>query len=206
MIICREFALQNTTYIDGTERGDILMAIKVAAIIGSNRKESYNLKLVDFMKKRYADQLDINIISINEVEMFSVDIENNPPKGAMDFKLQVRNAEAVLFAVPEYNFSIPGVLKNATDWLSRSGNDLVGKPTFIVGSSMGVLGSVRAQIHLREIITNPALQPKLLPGNEVYIGAIHTKMNEQNEITDEGTATFLDQVVTNFVAFYNNAK
>jgi len=206
VIICREFALQNTTYIDGTERGDILMAIKVAAIIGSNRKESYNLKLVDFMKKRYADQLDINIISINEVEMFSVDIENNPPKGAMDFKLQVRNAEAVLFAVPEYNFSIPGVLKNATDWLSRSGNDLVGKPTFIVGSSMGVLGSVRAQIHLREIITNPALQPKLLPGNEVYIGAIHTKMNEQNEITDEGTVTFLDQVVTNFVDFYNNAK
>ncbi|WP_342600920.1 NADPH-dependent FMN reductase [Psychrobacillus sp. FSL H8-0483] len=182
------------------------MAIKVAAIIGSNRKESYNLKLVDFMKKRYVDQLDINIISINEVEMFSVDIENNPPKGAMDFKLQVRNAEAVLFAVPEYNFSIPGVLKNATDWLSRSGNDLVGKPTFIVGSSMGVLGSVRAQIHLREIITNPALQPKLLPGNEVYIGAIHTKMNEQNEITDEGTVTFLDQVVTNFVDFYNNAK
>ncbi|MEK3977680.1 NADPH-dependent FMN reductase [Psychrobacillus sp. FSL K6-2836] len=182
------------------------MAIKVAAIIGSNRKGSYNLKLVEYMKKRYTEQLDIQIVSINDVEMFSADIEDNPPKGAMDFKMKVRNASAVLFAVPEYNFSIPGALKNAIDWMSRSGHDLKDKPTFIVGSSMGVLGSVRAQMHLREIISNPTLQPKLLPGNEVYIGAIHTKINEQNEITDQATSDFLDQVVNNFVEFFNKVK
>lgn len=182
------------------------MAIKVAAIIGSNRKESYNLKLVKYMKDRYSEQLDIEIVSINDVEMFSADIEENPPKGAMDFKIKVRNADAVLFAVPEYNFSIPGALKNAIDWMSRSGHDMKDKPTFIVGSSMGVLGSVRAQMHLREIISNPTLQPKLLPNNEVYIGAIHTKMNEQNELTEEGTIGFLDSVVNNFVEFYNKVK
>jgi len=182
------------------------MAIKLTAIIGSNRKESYNLKLVEYMKDRYAGKLEIEIASISDVEMFSADIEENPPKGAMDFKLKVRNAEAVLFAVPEYNFSIPGALKNAIDWMSRSGLDLLGKPTFIIGSSMGVLGSVRAQMHLREVISNPKLQPKLLPGNEVYIGAIHTKMNEQNELTDEATVAFLDSVVENFVAFYYEVK
>ncbi|QUG41479.1 NAD(P)H-dependent oxidoreductase [Psychrobacillus sp. INOP01] len=182
------------------------MAIKVAAIIGSNRKGSYNLKLVEYMKKRYTQQLDIQIVSINDIEMFNADIEDNPPKGAMDFKIIVRNAEAVLFAVPEYNFSIPGALKNAIDWMSRSGHDLKDKPTFIVGSSMGVLGSIRAQMHLREIISNPTLQPRLLPGNEVYIGAIHTKINEQNEITDQATSDFLDQVVNNFEEFYNNIK
>ncbi|MCZ8532376.1 NADPH-dependent FMN reductase [Psychrobacillus psychrodurans] len=182
------------------------MTIKVAAIIGSNRKGSYNLKLVEYIKKRYSEQLNIQIVSINDVEMFSADIEENPPKGAMEFKMKVRNAEAVLFAVPEYNFSIPGALKNAIDWMSRGGHDLKDKPTFIVGSSMGVLGSVRAQMHLREIISNPTLQPKLLPGNEVYIGAIHTKINEQNEITDQATSDFLDQVVNNFVEFYNKVK
>ena len=182
------------------------MAINVTAIIGSNRKESYNLKLVQYMQKRYKEDLNIEIASINDVEMFNADIEENPPKGAMDFKMKVRNAEAVLFAVPEYNFSIPGVLKNAIDWMSRSGHDLKDKPTFIVGSSMGVFGSVRAQLHLREIISNPTLQPKLLPGNEVYIGAIHTKLNEQNEITDQATNDFLDQVVKNFVTFYQQVK
>lgn len=192
--------------LNDNERGDLNMAIKVAAIIGSNRKESYNLKLVEYMKKRYSEQLGIQIVSINDVEMFSADIEENPPKGAMDFKIKVRNAEAVLFAVPEYNFSISGALKNAIDWMSRSGHDLKDKPTFIVGSSIGVLGSVRAQLHLREIISNPTLQTKLLPGNEVYIGAIHTKINEQNEITDQATSDFLDQVVNNFVEFYNKVK
>lgn len=182
------------------------MPIKVTAIIGSNRKESYNLKLVKYMQKRYANELDIEIALINDVEMFSSDIEDNPPKGAMDFKMKVRNAEAVLFAVPEYNYSIPGALKNAIDWMSRSGHDLKDKPTFIVGSSMGVLGSVRAQMHLREIISNPTLQPKLLLNNEVYIGSIQTKMNEQNEITDAGTNDFLDKVVGNFVEFYNKVK
>lgn len=180
------------------------MPIKVAAIIGSNRKESYNRKLVEYMKSRYADQLEIELVSIHEVEMFSSDIEDKPPAGAQVFKNKVGNADAVLFAVPEYNFSIPGVLKNAIDWLSRSGNELVDKPTFIVGSSMGNLGSVRAQQHLREILSNPALLPRLLPGNEVYIGSIHTKMNDQGELTDESTIMFLDQVVANFVTYYKN--
>ena len=154
------------------------------------------------MKGRYADQLHIEIVSLHDVEMFNSDIENDPPTGAQAFKDKVRSADAVLFAVPEYNFSIPGVLKNAIDWLSRSGNELVDKPTFIVGSSMGALGSVRAQQHLREILSNPALLPKLLPANEVYIGSIQTKLNEQGELTDESTIAFLDQVVANFVTFY----
>ncbi|WP_313890899.1 NADPH-dependent FMN reductase [Psychrobacillus sp.] len=182
------------------------MTIKVTAIIGSNKKESFNLKIVKYMQKRYADKLSIEIALINEVEMFNPDIEDTPPKGAMDFKMKVRNAEGVLFAVPEYNYSIPGALKNAMDWMSRSGHDLKDKPAFIVGSSTGVLGSVRAQMHLRDILANPTLQVKLLPGNEVYIGAVHTKINDQNELVDERTVDFLDKVVNNFVEFYNKVK
>lgn len=179
------------------------MTIRVKAIIGSTSATSYNRRLVNFMKKRYADQLDISLVSINDVEMFSIDTESEPPANAHAFKEDVKDSDAVLFAVPEYNFSIPGAMKNAIDWLSRGGEaTLRNKPAFIVGSSMGVFGSVRAQIHLRDILSNPALSPLILPNNEVYIGAIHNKINEQDELTDESTVAFLDTVVANFVDFY----
>lgn len=179
------------------------MAIKVAAVVGSVRKESMNLKLVKFMKKRYADKLEIETVLINDVPLFNPDLEDNIPQGAVDFKNKIKHAEAVLFAVPEYNYSIPGSLKNAVDWLSRGGFDLREKPAFIVGSSMGVLGSVRAQMHFREVLSNPALAPILLPANEVYIGSVHEKLDENGDIIDSGTLGFLDQVVDNFVTFYN---
>ncbi|MBS4193049.1 NAD(P)H-dependent oxidoreductase [Bacillus sp. FJAT-49705] len=183
------------------------MAIKVKAIIGSTSSASFNLKLVEFMKNRYADQLDITPVRINDVEMYSIDIENNPPENAKKFKEDIKDSDAVLFAVPEYNFSIPGSLKNAIDWLSRGGDFVIkGKPAFIIGSSVGVLGSVRAQIHLREILSNPGLSPSLLPGNEVYIGSVHEKINDTGELTDQGTVAFLDSVVKNFVEFYNKTK
>lgn len=180
------------------------MAIKVKAIIGSTSSTSFNLKLVEHMRNRYADQLDITPVFINDLEMFSIDIESNPPANVVDFKNNVKDSDAVLFAVPEYNFSIPGAMKNAIDWLSRGGDfTLQNKPGFIVGSSMGVFGSIRAQIHLREILSNPALAPVLLPGNEVYVGSVHEKMNEAGELTDKATIDFLDSVVYNFIEFYN---
>ncbi|GKV70028.1 FMN reductase [Sporosarcina sp. NCCP-2716] len=179
------------------------MAIRVKAIIGSTSSTSYNRRLVNFMKKRYADKLDITPVSINGVDMFSVDTENNPPAAVKAFKDDVKDSDAVLFAVPEYNFSIPGAMKNALDWLSRGGEaTLRDKPAFIVGSSMGVFGSVRAQIHLREILSNPGLSPLILPNNEVYIGSIHNKIDDNDELTDEPTIAFLDSVVDNFVDFY----
>ena len=178
------------------------MTIQVKAIIGSTSSNSFNLKVVEFMKKRYADQLDITPVLINDVEMYSVDIENNVPANAKKFKAAVKDSDAVLFAVPEYNFSIPGALKNAIDWLSRGGDfEIKDKPAFIVGSSMGALGSVRAQI-----LSNPNLSPIVLPNNEVYIGSIHETINEAGEITDQGTVDFLDSVVKNFVEFYHKVK
>ncbi|MEK3886435.1 NADPH-dependent FMN reductase [Bacillus sp. FSL K6-3431] len=179
------------------------MAIKVKAIIGSTSSTSFNLKIVEHIRNRYADQLDITPVYINDLETFSIDIESAPPANVKAFKDNVKDSDAVLFAVPEYNYSIPGALKNAIDWLSRGGDFTIkDKPGFIVGSSMGVLGSIRAQIHLREILSNPALAPVLLPGNEVYIGSVHEKVNEAGELTDQNTINFLDQVVNNFIEFY----
>ena len=71
---------------------------------------------------------------------------------------------------------------------------------------MGALGTVRAQMHLRDILMNPALAPNILPGNEVYIGAVHEKLDENSQLTDQATIDFLDNVVNNFVEFYNKTK
>ena len=183
------------------------MTIKVKAIIGSTSSTSFNLKIVEHIRNRYADQLEVTPVFINDLEHFSIDTENTPSENVKEFKDNVKDSDAVLFAVPEYNFSIPGTMKNAIDWLSRGGDFTIqGKPAFIIGASMGVLGSVRAQLHLREILSNPALAPVILPGNEVYIGSIHEKINEAGEVTDEATIEFLDTVVQNFIEFYNKTK
>ena len=183
------------------------MTIKVKAIIGSTSSTSFNLKIIEHMRSRYADKLDITPVFINDIETFSIDIESTPPENAQKFKEDVKDSDAVLFVVPEYNYSIPGALKNAIDWLSRGGDlTIKDKPSFIVGSSMGVLGSVRAQMHLREILSNPALAPILLQGNDVFIGSVHEKVNEAGQLTDQATIEFLDVVVNNFIEFYHKTN
>lgn len=176
--------------------------LKVAAIIGSNRKESFNLKLAQFLQKRYADRLAIDIVTLNEVEFYNQDIEVVPPTGAQAMIDKVKASDAVLWVTPEYNSSIPGVLKNAIDWLSRGERAMVGRPSWMMGASMGILGSVKAQAHLRDILFAPGLSSPLLPGNEVYVGAVHEKINEQGELTHEPTVAFLDKVVDNFISWH----
>lgn len=180
-----------------------MAAIKVKAIIGSTSPTSYNLKVVNYMKKRYEDRLTIIPVLVNDIEAFTVTQENNPPKGARKFIDEVNDSEAVLFATPEYNYSVPGALKNALDWVSRGDNTVLqNKPSFIIGASMGVLGSIRAQLHLRDMLVAPNLAPKVLTNNEVYIGSVHEKVDESGQLTDQGTIDFLDQVTSNFLDFY----
>ncbi|GEN83855.1 FMN reductase [Sporosarcina luteola] len=182
------------------------MAIKVKAIIGSTSSTSVNLKVVEYLRKKYAEKLEITPVFINDLAMFSVDLESNPPENVVEFMDSIRNSDAVLFAVPEYNYSIPGALKNAVDWLSRSNFAIKDKPAFMIGASAGVLGTVRAQMHLRQILSNPMLSPAVLPGNDVFIGSIQQKVDETGQLTDEATIDFLDKVVNNFIAFYSKTK
>lgn len=84
-----------------------ILVIKVKAIIGSTSSNSFNLKLVEHMRKRYADKLEVTPVFINDLETFSIDIENAAPENVVDFKNNVKDSDAILFATPEYNFSIP---------------------------------------------------------------------------------------------------
>ena len=118
--------------------------MKIAAIVGSNRKESYNLKLTKFLQKRYANRFELEIVSITELPFYNQDIENTPPESVTQFKAKIKAADAVLWVVPEYNGTVPGIMVNAIDWLSRVDRVMIGKPSWIMRASMGNLGTVKA--------------------------------------------------------------
>jgi chromate reductase, NAD(P)H dehydrogenase (quinone) len=180
--------------------------MKIAAIVGSLRADSYNMRIARFMQEHFKDKLDIEIVRIDELPFFNQDIELDPPESVKTFKHKVNMADAVLWITPEYNYSIPGVTKNAIDWLSRVDKVMQGKPSWILGSSMGFLGSVRAQLHLREILFSPSIASPFYPGNEVYIGTAHEKFNEQGELIHEPTRHFLETVTTNFIEWMESGS
>ena len=114
--------------------------MKVVAIVGSIRKDSYNLKLAKHVQKRYADHFDLEILDLAPLPFYNQDIEIDPPEVVLDFKAKVTEADAVLWVTPEYNATIPGVLGNVIDWLSRVDKVMIGKPSMVMGASMGNLG------------------------------------------------------------------
>ncbi|MBB6450802.1 NAD(P)H-dependent FMN reductase [Geomicrobium halophilum] len=175
--------------------------MKIAAIIGSTRRDSYNYKIAQHIQKRYIHQFDLEILNIGELPFYNQDTENSPSPEVVTFKQKVADADAVLWVTPEYNATIPGVLKNAIDWLSRVNQVMIGKPSWIIGASMGALGTVKAQAHLRDILFAPGLSSPVLPGNEVVIGHVHHKLDDNGNLVDEGTVSFLDKVTENMVTW-----
>lgn len=173
--------------------------MKIVALVGSNRKESFNKKLTLYIKERYADKVHIEILPIDNLPMYNQDHELDPPSIVKEIKRKVKESEGILIATPEYNHSIPAVLKNAIDWFSRGDRVMINKPIMIVGGSMGVLGTSRAQAHLRQILNSGGVAALTLPGNEVFIGNIHEKLDESGKLIDESTIKFLDKVMDNFI-------
>ena len=178
--------------------------MKIVAIVGSNRKQSINKKLVAFMKKRYREKVDIEILPIEDLPMYNQDDELSPLEVVTEIKKIVAASDGVLIATPEYNHSIPAFLKNALDWFSRVDKVMVKKPVMIVGATPGVLGTVRAQVNLRQILA--AMGAFTLPGNEVFINAVNEKIDEAGKLTHEPTIGFLDTVMNNFIDWVEKTK
>lgn len=178
--------------------------LKITVLIGSLRQGSYNLQLAQTMKERYINKIDLEIADIRSLPFFDQDIELNPPQVVQELLGKVATADGVFIITPEYNWSVPGVLKNAIDWLSRLDKVLIGKPVLTAGVSPGMMGTIRAQLHLREILASPGIQAKLLPpaGNEIYISSAGLKFDETtSRLVDESTLRFIDRVMEKFIEF-----
>ncbi len=130
--------------------------IKILGIAGSLRKDSYNLFALKAAQELVPDDAILDLIELHGIPVFNQDNEMTLPAAVAEFKQKILEADAIIFATPEYNFSIPGGLKNAIDWASRPSGESawLDKPAAIMGVSSGKLGTARAQYHLRQILVS----------------------------------------------------
>jgi chromate reductase, NAD(P)H dehydrogenase (quinone) len=175
--------------------------LTILGIAGSLRQGSYNR-----MALRAAQELapkdaiaKLETFDLHRIPPFNQDEEKTPPAIVVEFKKQIRAADAILIVTPEYNYSIPGVLKNAIDWASRPYGDSAwnGKPVAMMSASAGVLGGARAQYHLRQCFVFLNMYPLNQP--EVMIAKAQEKFDASGNLTDETAKQLIQQLLQNLV-------
>ncbi len=169
--------------------------MKVLGISGSLRKGSYNSMALRAAQKLAPAGMEISIADISQIPMYNDDVRAaGEPAAVTALKAQVRAADAVLIVTPEYNFSIPGVLKNTLDWLSRPPEPpFDGKTVAIMGASPGPVGTARVQYHMRQVMV--FMNAFVVNKPEVFISNCASKFNEQGELTDETTVKFIGELL-----------
>jgi chromate reductase len=170
----------------------------VAVIVGSLRKDSNNLKLGKALAKLGAGKFRTSMIQIGDLPLFNEDLEKDMPAPVARMKKEIESADAVLFVTPEYNRSMPGVLKNAIDWASRpyGKNSFAGKPAAICGTSPGAIGTACSQHNLRPALAY--LDMILMGQPELYLQFKEGLIDADGNITNEGTQKFLQGFVDKF--------
>jgi len=173
--------------------------VKILGIAGSLRKKSYNRAALKAALQLVPQNASIEIFELDGIPPFSEDDEKNPPERVVLFKSRIQAADAILFVTPEYNYSIPGVLKNAIDWASRPYGDNAwdGKPVAVMGASMGMTGTARAQYHLRQTFVFLNMYPINQP--EVMIANAAKRFDDQGNLIDKDTKEFIRRLLVSLV-------
>ncbi|MBL8551437.1 MAG: NAD(P)H-dependent oxidoreductase [Hyphomonadaceae bacterium] len=177
------------------------MSRKIAVLVGSLRKGSLNRKVAEAVALAAPGGLEFSFVEIGDLPFFDQDLEGAPPAQWVRFRDQIRAADAVLFVTPEYNRSVPGVLKNAIDVGSRPYGQSVfnGKPAAVISASMGAIGGFGANHHLRQSLA--FLNMPTLPSPETYIGVAHELFDEAGALKNEQTRAFLTQFAGAFAGW-----
>jgi chromate reductase len=165
--------------------------MKFLAFAGSLREKSYNRMLIQAVKDLTPPDSETEIFDLDGIPPYNQDKENNPPQKVLEFKAKIIEADALIIATPEYNYSIPGVLKNAIDWASRpySQNVFDEKPVAILGATIGKGGTIKAQFALRQCFVFLNMYPMNEP--QIYISDAETKFDDEG-LNDE---TIKDKIV-----------
>src|SRR6201992_4051742 len=157
----------------------------VVVLPGSLRKESFSLKVANALAKLAPDTIKLNVVTLHGISFFKQDLEATPPADWLAFREKLQKSEGVLFVTPEYNRSIPGVLKNAIDVASRpyGKSSFLGKPIGIVSNSPGVLGGVSAAKTLQNVL--PGISGPIMGQPEIYLNGVGDGFDEKGELTKE---------------------
>jgi chromate reductase, NAD(P)H dehydrogenase (quinone) len=168
---------------------------KILGLAGSLRKQSFNRSLLRAAANLVPQGAQLDTFELEDIPLFNQDHEREPPHAVRAFKAAVRAADAILIVTPEYNYSVPGVLKNAIDWASRPYGDNAwdGKPVGVVGASVGMFGTARAQYHLRQIFVFLNMFPVNQP--EVMIAYAEDKFDNDGILKDQPTIQKIRQLL-----------
>ena len=180
--------------------------IKILAFAGSLRKGSFNKALIQAAVYVAPSNVEIEVFDLEGIPPFNQDLENNPPPKVAEFKDKIRTADALLIATPEYNYSIPGILKNAIDWASRpkTTTPLWGKPVALMSASTGRLGGARAQYHLRQTFVFLDMHPVNRP--EVMLSMAHENVDANGNLTNEQTKILIRQLIEELASWTKKLK
>ena len=170
-------------------------------LVGSLRKESFTRKIANALIGLAPPSLKMEIVEIGGVSFYNQDLEPNPPGDWIAFRDKVRTADAVLFATPEYNRSVPGVLKNAIDVASRpkENNVFNGKPGAVISVSPGNISGFGANQHLRQMLV--FLNVPTMQQPEAYIGGVAKMLDESGNLTSDSTRQFLKGFIDAYAAW-----
>jgi chromate reductase, NAD(P)H dehydrogenase (quinone) len=173
----------------------------VVAIAGSLRKESFTLKIAKALAKLAPETLKLDVVTLHDISFFNQDLEAAPPADWVAFREKLQKSNGVLFVTPEYNRSIPGVLKNAIDVGSRpyGKSSFLHKPIGIISNSPGPLGGVNAAKHLQNIL--PGISGPIMGQPEIYLTAVGDAFDDKGELTKEALRTVLKQYIDAYAAF-----
>jgi len=181
--------------------------LKIAAISGSLRDSSYNTSSLKAAAELAPEGVELDIITLHDLPLYNADVEAEGfPEAIQKLQKRIRAADGVLFATPEYNYSMTGVLKNAIDWLSRPHGDapLAGKPAAMIGATPSIVGTARAQAHLRDVMYYNAMP--LLSSAEVLIFKANEKFDAGGRLTDPDSRKFLGKLMQEFTDWIRQLK
>ncbi len=173
--------------------------VSILGICGSLRKASFNRLALRAAQTLTPPDSKLEIFDLHEIPMFNQDDESNPPAAVVEFKKRIRAADAILFSTPEYNYSIPGVLKNAIDWASRPYGDNAwsGKPAAVMSAAPGLFGGIRAHYVLLQSFVFLNMNAMTQP--EFAMGKANEKFDAQGNLTDEPSRKLMTQMMANLV-------
>lgn len=179
----------------------------VTGIAGSLRQASYNRALLRAAVEEAPSGMEIRVFDLAPIPPFNEDVEaQGDPEPVTALKAAIGEADALLIATPEYNYGVPGVLKNAMDWASRPPGQsaLNGKPAALMGATPGATGTARAQLQLRQAFV--FTQTLVLPGPEVLVARAREKFDEQGRLTDEATRRYVGELLLRLAAWTDRLK
>jgi chromate reductase, NAD(P)H dehydrogenase (quinone) len=180
--------------------------ITILGIAGSLRKQSYNKFALRAAQQLAPEGAKIEIFDLAGIPVYNQDEEKSPPQKVVDLKARIRAADAILIATPEYNYSIPGALKNAIDWASRPYGDSAwnAKTVALMSASVGAFGGMRAQYHLRQSFVFLNMEAVLQP--EVAIANASQRFDEQGNLTDDAAKQLIAKLLASLVQKARLAK